>query len=385
MKRLNLFVGFLLVAHFASADDFDRLEGPVMQNLAKTPDAKSHDHLTLKDLGNQANILPGIRTPLVLVKTDQGNYARLLVSAGFRKSADEKKELIPILVIDRFDTLDAGPATSRIARGRDTVLFDGFQFDLDTGMVVPEGQGGDIAFTAKGEGGPLLSALKGATLYTLDKSPLKPLAANALTPGRAVKPGDFQGLFQLIADGQWSGRLELVVAGDGSVSGRFRSDQTGGSYKVVGELAPDAPNRITFSVDLPRARLEFDGRLWTDGKGAIAGTVTLLDRAYGFVAIREGGRLAPEGQDVAVANPVGVGTEDAVLMLSPDRASLDGEPVALADFAKRIAEKKVQELVVRAARETSAATVIEYLRLAKEAGVASLQLLSSSDPAIEEK
>jgi hypothetical protein len=314
---------------------------------------------------------------LVLAKTDQGNYARMLVSAGFRKPSDATKELIPILVLERFDTLEAGPATSRIARGRDVVLFDGFSFDLDSGMVVPEGQGGDLLFSAKGEGGPSLRALSGTTLFTLDKSPLQPRAADVLTPGRGVRPGDFQGLYHLMADGQWSGRLELVVAGDGSVSGRFRSDQSGGSYKVVGELAPDAPNRITFSIDLPRSRLEFDGRLWTDGKGAMAGTVTLLDRTYGFVAIREGGRLAPEGVEAAsVAAAPGA---SAVLTISPDKTLLDGEPVTAADFAAKFKDRGIQTLLISAAKETAFSAMQEFITAAKEAGVPSVRVQLSSE------
>src|SRR5204863_78764 len=77
----------------------------------------------------------------------------------------------------------------------------------------------------------------------------------------------------------------------------FRSDQTGTAYKVTGQVPPDTPNKILFSVQLPRARLEFDGRLWTDGKGAMAGTVSLSDREFGFFALREGGTLAPVGED----------------------------------------------------------------------------------------
>jgi hypothetical protein len=200
-----------------------------------------------------------------------------------------------------------------------------------------------------------------------------------LTPGRAVRPGDFQGRFHLVADGQWSGLLELVVAGDGSISGRFRSEQTGGSYKVVGDLAADAPNRITFSVDFPRSRIEFDGRLWTEGKGAIAGTATLLDRTYGFVALREGGHLAAEGPNaVKLDAPASKG---AILSISNEEASLDGEPVTTADFAKKIMESGVRALVIEASPDTPYSALRAYIDLAKEAGAVSLQLRSPADPA----
>lgn len=44
-------------------------------------------------------------------------------------------------------------------------------------------------------------------------------------------------------------------------------------------------------------RDEYEGVLFTDGKGAIAGTVIQLDRKHAFFAIREGGRIAPEGDE----------------------------------------------------------------------------------------
>jgi hypothetical protein len=82
------------------------------------------------------------------------------------------------------------------------------------------------------------------------------------------------------------------------ITGRLRSDQTGQSYPVTGQVAADHPEHVQFDVQLPRSRQEFDGYLWTEGKGAIAGTLRLLEREYGFFAIRDGGRFAPEDADV---------------------------------------------------------------------------------------
>lgn len=378
-RRLPVILSVLLSTNLAFADDFDRLEGPVLTGLTTNANAKSHDRLSLSELGTQSSILAGIRTPLVLVKTDQGNFARLLISLGFRKSATSKDALLPILVIERFDTFEAGPATSKLARGKDVVLFDGFHFDLDSGMVVPEGQGGDIVFTTKGDKAPALAASKGTTLYTLEKSPLGPAATGGLTAGRGVAPTDFNGRFQLVADGQWSGRLDVAIDGERAVTGRFRSDQTGGSYKVTGELAADAPNRILFSVELPRTRLEFDGRIWTDGKGAMAGTVSLLDHLYGFVAFREGGRLVPEGEDPRRGVSQGPAPERAVISLRTDETQMDGQHVSVADLPKRFSELKVRSLVIRAAKDVPASTVLEVLKSANEAGILSIQLIPQEE------
>src|SRR5690349_4503223 len=116
MKRFLILFVLIAAIRPAHADDFDRLEGPILSGLAQNPDAQAHALLTLKDLGNQSSVLKGIRSALVCVTTDTGNHSRLLVSAGLRKSANSKNESLPILVIERFDTLEGGMATSRVAR-----------------------------------------------------------------------------------------------------------------------------------------------------------------------------------------------------------------------------------------------------------------------------
>jgi hypothetical protein len=282
----------------ARADDFDRIEGPVLAGVPKSQFARAHDRLTMTELGNLPSVLGSPRVPVLIVVTDQGNLARLIAAPALRKSADPRGEPLPILILERFETFDAGPATTRAARGRDVLLFDGFHYDLDTGQVVPEGQGGDVRFLARADGGPTLLANAGAKIYTLSRNPLPeaPATPGRLSPGRTVVPADFAGRYRLFANGQWSGTLELKVEDGGAVTGRFRSDQTGTSYPVTGQVGPE-PYRIHFAVAFPRSRQEFDGRLWTSGKGAMAGTVSLLNQDLGFFALREGGRAAPDDAD----------------------------------------------------------------------------------------
>jgi hypothetical protein len=102
-----------------------------------------------------------------------------------------------------------------------------------------------------------------------------------------VVPTDFAGRYRLSANGQWSGTLDLQVEGKGEVSGQFRSDAHGSSYPVTGQVATDAPNKVTLLVKFPRSQGDFEGYLWTEGKGAMAGTFRLLDKTYGFYAVRE--------------------------------------------------------------------------------------------------
>ena len=46
---------------------------------------------------------------------------------------------MPVLILERYETIDAGDHRSIKVRGKELMLFDGFQFDLDTGQVVPPG------------------------------------------------------------------------------------------------------------------------------------------------------------------------------------------------------------------------------------------------------
>jgi hypothetical protein len=283
----------VLVASTAFADQFEAIEGKGLVAALKGPDAKAVDRLTLPELGILPDLLKDARGALLAVKTGRGNVARLLVTPALRKPDDGAGPPLPGFVLERFDTFDAADLSARMAGGRGMMLFPGFQVDLDSGQVVPEGQGGDLVYVAKGEAA--LAPVAGATLYILAKAPAPdPTKPPQPTPGRAVVPADFAGRYRLFANGQWSGTLDLKVEGT-EVMGQFRSDVHGSSYPVTGQVAADAPNKVTLAVKFPRSRGDFEGYLWTEGKGAIAGTFRLLDKTYGFFAVREGGKVAPEG------------------------------------------------------------------------------------------
>ncbi|WP_145272731.1 biopolymer transporter ExbD [Tautonia plasticadhaerens] len=309
MRRTLPAVALLLTGSIAPADDFDRLEGRVLSGLVEGPGVVARDRLTLLDLAAMPNMLQGIRSPVLLVRTDLGNPSRVLISPGFRPAhpedgadPDAPPELVPVLVLERFATFEAGggSAPDRLAEGRGVILFGGFTFDLDSGQVVPEGQGGDLRFVVEDEGGggQRLEAIGGASISTLQTPPEFPeTAPGTPSPGRSILPGDYAGRYRLYADGSLSGTLDLDVEGR-SVSGRFRSDQTGSSYEVRGEVedGPDPP--VRFSVQLPRTTQEYEGRLFSDGKGAMAGSLVMVDRERPFFALREGGRVVPEGKAV---------------------------------------------------------------------------------------
>jgi hypothetical protein len=291
------------VSPTSRGDDFDRLDGPAFFDLLRRPDARARPALSLRELEGLPAILRDRRTSLLLVKTDEGNLAKMIVSSAFRKrrpsasGSGQQGPLVPVLLLERFATLDAGDLRSFKARGADLVLYDGFQLDLDSGQVVPEGLGGDILFATQGTGGPRLAALGTARLYTLEQ-PL-PSATAGAGPGRpsserGVQPEDFAGRYLLVADGHWSGTLVLTVGASGVISGHFRSNSNGSVYPVAGNVDRQTPHKMTFTIQFPRAQQSYDGLLWTEGKNAFAGTMVMLDRRYSFIALREGAKLVED-------------------------------------------------------------------------------------------
>ena len=118
-----------------------------------------------------------------------GQPGQVLVSAALKKLSprDGQDRLVPVLILERFETIDAGDRKSFKAHGKGITLFDGFQFDLDSGQVVPDRAGGDIRFATAGAEEPRLSAIGESRLYTLEK-PLPPNSAPRPAGPRADGP-----------------------------------------------------------------------------------------------------------------------------------------------------------------------------------------------------
>lgn len=300
---------FVMVAP-ATAGEFDRLEGDALARISKDEHVKRHDRLTFAEIDALPAMLPDHRSAFLVVKTGQGNYARVLVTAGLRKPPEGESGAmmkgeagkmagagqggaVPVLVLERFDTFEPGKSGSRIARGAGLILFEGFQVDLDSGQVVPPGQGGDLTFRKEGDAPPALKPLGSAVIFTPTKPIAPATAAAGPSTGKSVLPGDFAGRFRLQADGRWSGLLELEVAADRGLTGRFRSEANGTSYPVTGQVLAESPQKAQFTIKFPRVEQEYDAFLWTEGKNIMAGSFTMQDRSFGFYAVREGTRLAP--------------------------------------------------------------------------------------------
>ncbi|WP_165230525.1 ExbD/TolR family protein [Aquisphaera insulae] len=309
-RRRNACLGLLaaivgLPLPAAIGDEFDRLDGGVLTTLLRDTKTRTTRSLGFRDMEALPAILRDSRSPLIVVKTDEGNPARLLIAPGFHKRKDAKGGLVPVLVIERFETFEGGGG-ARVARGRDLTLFPGFRLDLDSGRIVPEGLGGDLLFTARGEDDGSLAPIEPALLAIPESRPGPPATAAAgPSAGKVVVPSDFAGKYRLVADGQWSGELTLQVEPAGAVSGSFLSDGTGSESPVSGKVEADGRPVVSFSIQFPRARQDFTGRLWSDGKNVLAGLFTMGHHESSFVAVREGAN-APSDLHLELAPGVAV-------------------------------------------------------------------------------
>ena len=374
-------------APMAQGDDFSRMIGAPLFDIPKRAGAVGTPRLSLRTIESLPEVVRGERSALIVATTDQGNLAKLLVSPGLRRQASAvgKPALVPVISLDRFETIDRGDRVGRKARGRDVVLFDGFEFDLDSGQVVPAGFGGDVAYTSGGAAGPELVAVGQNKLYAIDG----PLSLPGSEPGRpssgaAILPTDFDGRFTLISNGQMSGALELSVGDDGAVSGRFRSDRNGSIYAVAGKVAADLPRRIEFEIQFPRSKQVFEGLLWTEEKNVFAGTVQILEHPYSFVAVREGTPLVPEPIDATSPPraPRSLKAATRVITLEgPDGYALDGVAKSAEELsaALRAAGKRqaAVEVLLRVPTSTPFERVRSAVRLVRDAGVESIRLAPS--------
>jgi hypothetical protein len=196
-----------------------------------------------------------------------------------------------------------------------------------------------------------------------------------------VLPSDFNGRYRLFANGQWSGTLDLKVGDDKTVTGRFRSDLNGASYPVEGQVGAEAPQKIAFRIKFPRAHQDYEGLLWTEGKGAMAGTLTMLNRAFGFFAVREGGRYAPEGEDLGALDKASGKPHRKTVTAHKGEYTLDGKPRTdqeLTDALKSaVAAEPGTWVVLQVPEDESYAAVLRAIDAIHAGGVATIRLGSA--------
>jgi len=278
----TVLVGAILAATSSvvwSADVFERHSARELQQVLEQ--GPTMPRITLNDAARLKPLAANLSSPCVVVRTDEGNVAKVLLGWGLRKGGEQPT---PVVLLERFVTFRSDRPDLTTAVGKEVMLFPGFGFNLDIGQVVPEGHGADIEFTADGAVQPLGNAV----VVPLNGSQL-PAAAKAETYDPQSHDGvvlqDFAGQWRINADGRWKGEWELTIGENGRVAGTFLSEELQNRYEIVGQPGA-APHHLKADVFLANAQMQVDAYLWTTDKSQMAGTVTLTGRKFGFHATR---------------------------------------------------------------------------------------------------
>ncbi len=277
-------VAALAAAPARAADAFDYYTNPILAKVPKADGALALARVSSEQLIDNAGALKGSGGALLVVKTNDNRWAKLLVQYARHKTGEGKS--LPMAVVERFVAYKEGQERAVQAASQNVNLYPGFRLNLDIGQVVPEELGGDLRLVVDGDK-HYLEALGKAKLYLVTK-PLPeaaPPKTEKVVVGEKFDPKYFNGTFDLRDDGRRSGKLTLKVGDEGGVTGTYVSDKDGSSYDVRGRVGTP-PHSVEFTVQFPRAEQTFKGWLFTADAKAIAGSSRLGDREAGFYAVR---------------------------------------------------------------------------------------------------
>jgi hypothetical protein len=268
----------------ARADAFDYYTNPILAKVPSADGVKEVSKLTPALLIDNDRVLPGVTQAMVVVKTNDGRWSKLLVQIAGQK-VDENRTL-PILLIDRLTTYKEGTEQTVQASAKNLSLFGGFRLSLDLGQVVPEELGGDLKFVTAGDKS-YAEPVGRAKLYLLTKSlpEAMPKKTAKLVVGDKFEPRYLNGSYKLYDDGRRSGKLTLKLEENGEVSGSYISDKDGEKYDVTGKLSMPQYH-LEFTVKFPRTEQVFQAWLFTGDARALTGSSRMLDREAGFYAVR---------------------------------------------------------------------------------------------------
>jgi hypothetical protein len=275
----------LVGSALCQADVFDRHTNPILQKALEGPDVQEVKSLTSESAFQHDRALPGVVGTFIIVRTNEGRNAKLLVQWARQKTGQDKS--IPMILIDRYTCYREGEERTINSTGQNLSFFPGFRLSLDIGQLVPAELAADLACKLVDKGA-VLEPVGKAKLFLVRTSLLpKP------TPGAALpKPGEgpfdpkyFAGTYKLNDDGRRGGTLELQVKERGEITGAYFSDGTGQKYEVSGKVG-SPKNSVQFTIRFPRAEQVFHGWLFTGDARGLTGYSTMQERETGFYAVR---------------------------------------------------------------------------------------------------
>src|SRR5262245_32080707 len=224
MFRLGSVVVACWFAAAARADSFDNYTSPILAKVLESKNAQKVKQVTPEMMVDHARALPGVTATFLVVKTNEGRLAKLLIQPAQQKvSADEN---LPIVLVERFVTFRDGEEKAIHARAQNIRVFPDFRLNLDLGQIVPAKLGGDLRLVVDGDK-VHLEPLGKAELYLVTKHlpEANPKKGPKMEIGQTWEPRYFNGKYKLYDDGRRSGELHLKVDDKGEVSGFYYSDK----------------------------------------------------------------------------------------------------------------------------------------------------------------
>ena len=281
-----VFSAFLASTLSANADLFDRHTNPILQKAAESSDVQEVKSLT-SDLAFQHDrALPGVVGTFLIVRTNEGRNAKLLVQWARQKSGQETS--IPMVLIERYTCYREGEERTINSSGQNLSFFPGFRMSLDIGQLVPAELAADLV-CKQVDKGAVLEPVGKAKLYVVRKSLLpKSEPAVTLKPGEGpCDPKYFAGSYKLNDDGRRAGTLELQaqVKPGGEITGAYYSGETGQKYEVTGKIG-SPKHSVQFTIQFPRPSRSFTAGSFTGDAAGLTGYSTMQDREAGFYAER---------------------------------------------------------------------------------------------------
>jgi hypothetical protein len=278
-------VALLAAPPSTRASVFDRYTNEVLVKVPGAAGVKQVTQLTPALLAEHADAVPGLGGAFLVVRTNEGRFARLIVQPARQKISD--KLTLPILLVERFVTYKEGEERTVQAAGQNVRLFDGFHFSLDLGQVVPPAVGGDVRFVARA--GKTHAEPVGKAEFFLLTKPLPeaaPKKGARFVVGEKFETRYFSGVYKLHDDGRKTATLHLKVEPNNDVSGFYYSGTDGKKYEVSGKIG-NVPHALTFKVTFPRSVQTFYAMLFTGDGRVMTGTSVLQGRETGFYAVRQ--------------------------------------------------------------------------------------------------
>jgi hypothetical protein len=287
MFRFILIIALLLqLVGISHADTFDRYTNSVLSKAVESPQVLSIDKLEPRQAARHNTLFEEAGAVLLIVKTNQGHNAKVLVQFARQRN---QQETVPLALLERATSYKLGQERALQAFSATVHLYDGFQYSFDLGQVVPTSIGGDVCYRHTPEGG-YLEAVGKARMYLVMKHP--PGVEDVKTAGKSASGTAFDstalsGKYKLYDDGRRTAELILAVGDDGKVTGNYTSEQSGREYELTGKVHPTVKHQLSFTVKFPNTMQEFTGFAFTKQADVICGSTRLQGQEFGFYALRE--------------------------------------------------------------------------------------------------